>query len=120
MELQTSGFIQSAHQLPNYNGKCKNLHGHTWAYFVIVECDDNKLVNGMVFDFSLIKKLDHQNINDFIEMPTAENIYLYIKKMIYEFNPKVEIITIRVWEDIKSLIRIKDLEEGRGEYVGEN
>lgn len=119
MELQTSGFIQSAHKLLDYDGKCKNLHGHTWAYYIEVECSDDKLVNGMVFDFSLIKKLDHQYINDFIKMPTAEHMYLYIKKMIIEFNPNVKIITLRVWEDIKSLINVKDLEDGRGEWVGE-
>lgn len=119
MKLQTSGFIQSAHMLPNYDGKCKNLHGHTWAYYIEVECKDNKLVDGMVFDFSLFKKLDHQYINDFIDMPTAENMYLYIKEMIKEFNPDVEIMTLRVWEDIKSLVRIEDLQNGIGEWIGE-
>ena len=71
--------VGSAHQLPNYPGKCKNLHGHNWNITVYCSCKDDKLDDhDMVIDFTEIKKivneLDHGFLNDFIENPTAENI----------------------------------------------
>ncbi len=45
--------ISSAHRIKNYNGKCRNLHGHN--YFVIVEIDSENLdENGFVIDFAKI------------------------------------------------------------------
>ena len=117
MELKTHGFISSAHKLPNYKGKCVNLHGHTWAYYVHAYCPDEKLKDGMIFDFSLFKSLDHQYINKFVEMPTAENMIHYLANQIWKFNPAVEIINLRLWEDIEGLIDMKRLENGEGEFV---
>ena len=50
----------------------------------------------MVYDFthlkSLIhKKLDHKNLNDFIEQPTVENIAKYICDSLGETCFKVEV-----------------------------
>ena len=64
-----------------YDSKCNNEHGHNWI--ITVECESGVLdKNGMVVDFSRIKevvmKLDHQNINDFIDQPTAENIAKWV------------------------------------------
>lgn len=73
--------FDAAHRLPNYPGKCANLHGHTWSVDIEVEgLIDNK--NGMVMDFTLLKKaasslievLDHQIVNEYISNPTCENI----------------------------------------------
>lgn len=71
--------IGAAHKLPNYPGKCKNLHGHNWNITVYCTCRDDQLDDhDMVIDFTEIKKivnqLDHAFLNDFIENPTAENI----------------------------------------------
>jgi len=71
--------IAAAHKLPNYEGKCRNLHGHNWYITVHCSCRDDALDDhDMVIDFTEIKKivnqLDHVFLNDFIENPTAENI----------------------------------------------
>jgi len=79
--------FDAAHKLPGYNGKCKDLHGHTWKLIVAVEGEVKE--DGMVRDFREIKqivngkiidKLDHGYLNEIIENPTTENILLWIKK----------------------------------------
>lgn len=76
--------IAGAHHLDlNYESKCSNLHGHNWI--VTVKCASDHLDdNGMVADFTHIKKwvhdkLDHQNLNEIVDFnPTAENIAKWI------------------------------------------
>lgn len=52
--------VDTAHMLSNYDGKCNNLHGHTYKIKVAVE---GNVVNDMVLDFNVIKevfdKYDH-------------------------------------------------------------
>lgn len=72
--------ISSCHQLYlDYESKCENLHGHNWI--IKVYCKARELdSNGLVCDFTLIKKLihnriDHKNLNEVLKFnPTAENI----------------------------------------------
>ncbi|MBQ1724920.1 MAG: 6-carboxytetrahydropterin synthase QueD [Muribaculaceae bacterium] len=76
--------ISSSHQLYlDYESKCENLHGHNWI--VTVYCASDELdSNGMVVDFTEIKRLvhahlDHQNLNEVLKFnPTAENIARWI------------------------------------------
>ena len=83
--------IAGAHNLTlNYESKCQNLLGHNWI--VTVYCKSKNLnENGMVEDFTNIKKmihdkLDHQYINNVPELkeinPTAENIAKWICEQI--------------------------------------
>jgi len=43
-------YFDSAHKLPNYEGKCRFLHGHRFRLDVVVEGHVNPLT-GMVMDF---------------------------------------------------------------------
>ena len=93
--------IAGAHNLTlNYESKCQNLHGHNWI--VTVYCKSKNLnENGMVEDFTNIKKmihdkLDHQYINNVPELkeinPTAENIAKWICEQFGKgFRPIVEV-----------------------------
>ena len=80
--------IAGAHNLKlDYNSKCENIHGHNWI--IVVHCKAKELNrNGMVEDFTSIKKLihdklDHRYINDIIDFnPTAENIAKWIAEQI--------------------------------------
>lgn len=80
--------IAGSHRLHlDYESKCNNLHGHNWN--IVIYCRAFELnSNGMVEDFTLIKKqisdkLDHQNLNDIFDFnPTAENIARWICKQI--------------------------------------
>lgn len=72
--------ISAMHRLNlDYESPCKNSHGHNWI--ITVEISGDKLNNnGMLIDFTIIKKLihdiiDHENLNDVFDFnPTAENI----------------------------------------------
>jgi len=71
-------------------GKCSQLHGHTWSLHVTVEGTVDP-VTGMVIDFrelakivkeNVIDVLDHTLLNDRIELPTAENILMWITEQL--------------------------------------
>lgn len=60
--------FESAHALWNYDGKCKNIHGHTYKLFVTVigspNDDPNDPKLGMVIDFGDLKMIVKKNIVD--------------------------------------------------------
>lgn len=76
--------ISASHSLSlSYESKCENLHGHNWI--VEIWCRSETLdADGMVIDFSRIKKaihgkLDHRHLNDVLPFnPTAENLAKWI------------------------------------------
>jgi 6-pyruvoyltetrahydropterin/6-carboxytetrahydropterin synthase len=92
MKLHTEIKIDAAHNLPNYDGKCHNLHGHTWRIVVEIDCDTLDK-NDFVADFTKIKEVvnqfDHAYINDTIKNPTAENMVVYLTEEIIELG-KIE------------------------------
>lgn len=58
--LKTEQSFDSAHFLKDYEGKCKNLHGHRWR--VVAEIQGEKLnedqqTRGMLVDFGELKTL---------------------------------------------------------------
>ena len=58
--------FEMAHVLWNYDGPCKNVHGHSYRLFVTIsgtpstDQDDSK--NGMVIDFSDLKSIIKKQI----------------------------------------------------------
>lgn len=104
--------FDAAHLLPYYEGKCKNLHGHTWKVEVAVE---GRIMeeHGLVVDFSRLKQwmednivmeYDHTYLNDKMDNPTAENIALAIKEMFgatgWSISGDIKLAWIRVWEGL--------------------
>ena len=108
-ELSINGDFSSAHYLREYEGKCKNLHGHNWK--VEVSVASPHLNNaGMVADFGELKKklndvfarLDHVCLNDSDYFkdnnPTAENITKYIFDEFAKIVDPLKVSKVRVWE----------------------
>ncbi|BAL80941.1 6-carboxytetrahydropterin synthase QueD [Caldisericum exile] len=92
--------FDAAHRVIDYNGKCEKLHGHT--YHLIVTITGDLKEDGMVLDFSILKKvvqekvivfLDHKYLNDVFENPTTEIVAQWIFKTLdnafKEYNCKV-------------------------------
>ena len=50
MKLGLIADFDAAHSLPGYQGKCANLHGHTYMVEVVIEGAIGE--NGFVMDFS--------------------------------------------------------------------
>ena len=78
IEISASHFLKL-----DYDSKCENMHGHNWIIYISCK-NENLDENGMVVDFSIIKKMliekmDHKNLNEIFDFnPTAENIAKYI------------------------------------------
>jgi 6-pyruvoyltetrahydropterin/6-carboxytetrahydropterin synthase len=73
--------FDAAHYLPSYEGKCRNMHGHTWKLTVEIEPTYlNQKLKGMILDFKEFKevvnqvldRLDHKVLNNMIDNPTCE------------------------------------------------
>ena len=55
--------FDAAHFLTNYEGKCKNIHGHRWRVVVTIK---GELTNGMLVDFGDFKK-DIKDLCDYFD-----------------------------------------------------
>jgi 6-pyruvoyltetrahydropterin/6-carboxytetrahydropterin synthase len=86
MRLDVEFYFAAAHRLPRYEGPCFRLHGHNYKFFVTVEGDVDA-GTGMITDFGRLKEIvgeeilarvDHRNLNDVLDNPTAENIARWI------------------------------------------
>lgn len=104
MLIYISRKIAAAHWLPNYPGPCSRLHGHTFLIEVWLEGPIDT-ETGMVVDFRIVKNiidtLDHRLLNDYIEMPTAENIAKYY------FRAIPLCVKVRVWESDSCFAEVK-------------
>jgi len=85
--------FDAAHHLHNYEGKCKNLHGHT--YRVVLGLSGYTDDRGLMIDFGDIKgiwkqkieiHLDHRYLNETLPLmnTTAENIVVWIYEKLTE------------------------------------
>lgn len=116
--------FEASHFLPSYNGKCKNVHGHSYKLEVTVSGSIHytKFQEGMVIDFHILKKLvdekviqthDHANLNTLYSVPTAENMAVKIFDIIHKAmkktpgfaNCKLEKVTL--WETENNYATVK-------------
>ena len=111
--------FEMAHALWNYDGACKNIHGHSYKLLVTVggepNPDENDPKFGMVIDFtdlkllikeSVINQLDHA----LLVYKKAEGESLTALKKMYEkvhvldFQPTCENLVIHIVGIIKKLL----------------
>ncbi len=69
--------FETGHALYGYDGKCKNVHGHSYKLSVTVIgvpiSDRNNVKFGMVIDFSDLKKIVKEEIVDHFDHATVFN-----------------------------------------------
>jgi len=96
-----------AHRLPGYQGACERLHGHTWKLRVTLEAPVGPA--GIAFDFRelgrvvkerVLSVLDHSDLNEVLEQPSAERIAEWVWSRLGEL-PLAE---VRVWESDHSFV----------------
>ncbi len=107
--------FDAAHSLPGYQGKCANLHGHTYKVEVVVEGPVGD--NGFVMDFYDLKKilasaladLDHRCLNDLMKNPTAELIAEHICRSLKKEleATKISLVSLKLWEGRNKWVMIE-------------
>lgn len=114
-ELSVKSHIASAHFLKGYQGRCKDLHGHTWHIEVVIAGDDLDPI-GMVADFAGLKQrlneflmpFDHVCLNDLDYFkrnnPTTENIARYTYQNFAKVIAPLKIKRVQVWESETSSV----------------
>jgi len=69
--------FETGHALYGYDGKCRNVHGHSYKLSVTVIgtpiSDSNNVKFGMVIDFSDLKKIVKEDIVDVFDHATVFN-----------------------------------------------
>ena len=98
--------FDAAHRLPGYQGKCANMHGHTYKVEIIVKGDVG--ADGFVMDFYKLKQilgkalqdLDHRCLNELISNPTAETIAEWIWQKLSQLLGEcpVTLVSLKLWE----------------------
>lgn len=84
--------FEASHVLPNHDGKCARLHGHSWI--AVVEMSGDRLHHegpsaGMLMDFAVLKNavqpiidshLDHYHLNESLGLtnPTSEAVAAWL------------------------------------------
>jgi 6-pyruvoyltetrahydropterin/6-carboxytetrahydropterin synthase len=95
--LRVRDKFQAAHFLRGYQGRCENLHGHTFGVEVAIDVKALDAV-GLGVDFTLIKKTladalpDHTLLND-----------------VYDFNPSAENMARRLFEELKKTLPVTEV-----------
>lgn len=109
--------FEASHQLPKEEiyGLCSNLHGHRYELDVEVRGTVGK--EGWICNFSEIKaivqkkildKFDHAYLNDYFEVPTAENIIMWIDATLTKAleGKNYELCRVRLYETSKCYAEI--------------
>ena len=75
--------FETGHALHGYDGLCKNVHGHSYKLSVTIKGqpinDPSHVKNGMVIDFSDLKKIVREEIVYPFDHATVLNISTQIK-----------------------------------------
>ncbi|MDO3694171.1 6-carboxytetrahydropterin synthase [Wenyingzhuangia sp. chi5] len=69
--------FETGHALHGYDGKCRNVHGHSYKLYVTVIGtpiqDPNHVKNGMVIDFTDLKEIVKSEVEDVFDHATVFN-----------------------------------------------
>lgn len=112
--LEKDFTFEASHQLPNHNGKCARLHGHSWRLTVLVASPELRTggpQDGMVVDFYKISQpvkklledtLDHYHLNaqTGLANPTSEELARWIYEQLLGKIPHM--VGIRIGETCTS------------------
>lgn len=128
--------FEGAHALTGYDGKCRHIHGHSYILYVTVKGTpsnpDGNPKNGMLIDFTDLKKIVNENITDVFDhalilrdtapithdiseaygrvitvpfQPTCENLVIYFADIIKRKLPQgVSLHSLRLHETATSYV----------------
>jgi 6-pyruvoyltetrahydropterin/6-carboxytetrahydropterin synthase len=120
VRLTKSFSFESGHALYGYDGKCKNIHGHSYKLYVTVIgepiSDSGNVKFGMVIDFGDLKKIVKEEIVDVFDHATVFNkntphfeLAMELKTrghnvLLVDYQPTSEMMVIDFAEKIQRLL----------------
>lgn len=90
--------FDAAHRLVNYEGKCRNIHGHTYKLSVTISGYLNE--TGIVIDFFEVKKM-------FEELIINQFDHNFLNDIFPDINPTVDNLVVVIWEEFERYLREK-------------
>lgn len=117
MHLITSeSSFDAAHFLTNYEGKCKNIHGHRWRVVVTIK---GELTNGMLVDFGDFKK-DIKDLCDYFDHSFIvekgsldKKLFDFLNKQfvlrVVEFRTTAENFSKYIFEEMSKKYSVKEV-----------
>ncbi|RYM01743.1 6-carboxytetrahydropterin synthase QueD [Sporolactobacillus sp. THM7-7] len=94
--------FDAAHNLERYEGKCKNLHGHTYQLEITVSGYLNDI--GMAVDFGEIKEMFRENIQ-------AKLDHRYLNEVLPGMNTTAENVIVWIWEQLDRAMDARGLHD---------
>ncbi|GAB6989269.1 6-carboxytetrahydropterin synthase QueD [Paenibacillus pini] len=104
--------FDAAHHLHAYEGKCKNLHGHTYKVVFGISALPNDI--GITADFGLIKQIWKNHIETFLD-------HRYLNETLPLMNTTAENMVVWLYERMEEALNSTEyrpiIHEGRTEFV---
>lgn len=100
--------FDAAHHLHDYEGKCKNLHGHT--YKVIFGLSGYTDSRGLMIDFGDIKDIWENEIEIHLD-------HRYLNETLPLMNTTAENMVVWIYEKMAEALSLKEYEGARVEFV---
>jgi len=118
IRISKSFHFEAAHALKGYEGACRHIHGHSYELIVtllgVPDPDTNASTNGMVMDFSELKRIIGKNVVDPLDhaLLLPENYpemidtrsEAFSKMVVLPYQPTSENLLIDMAEKIKPLL----------------
>lgn len=101
--------FDAAHHLHCYDGKCKNLHGHTYKAVFGISGFVNEI--GLVIDFGDIKKIWKEDIEIYLD-------HRYLNQTLPKMNTSAENMVVWIYEKMKASLENRlDRPDIRVEFI---
>jgi 6-pyruvoyltetrahydropterin/6-carboxytetrahydropterin synthase len=109
--------FDAAHSLPAHEGKCRQLHGHTYKIEVTLQgnLQERGPETGMVMDFAdlgeairrlVVDRLDHTHLNEVLDFaPTAEALAVWAFGTLGDAG--LPVVRVRLWETATSFATVE-------------
>jgi len=104
--------FDAAHHLHAYEGKCKNLHGHTYKVVFGISGQPDEI--GLVIDFGDIKQIWKEHIEIYLD-------HRYLNEMLPPMNTTAENMVVWIFEQMEDQLQSETYRnrynEARVEFV---
>ncbi|GGE08691.1 6-carboxytetrahydropterin synthase QueD [Marinithermofilum abyssi] len=94
--------FDAAHHLHCYEGKCKNLHGHTYKLVITISGFVDEV--GIAVDFGDIKRMYEEGIKSRLD-------HRYLNEVLPNMNTTAENMIVWIWEELDACLEREGLKK---------